>query len=329
MNTVVLISTGGTIASRGSSGQGHRPTDDAAGLLAGLATPGLPEIEELSLLRASSFALSHADLRTLVDAVRAVLGRPEVAGIVVTHGTDTLEETAALLATTHDDPRPIVLTGAQRTADDPAPDGPANLAAALTLAADPAARDRGVLVTMAGRVFPAWGLAKVHTSDPYAFAPTMINSDAPTLPPPGPAFDEVDVPLVPVYLGADGRFVDASVDRGAAGIVLVGTGLGNANPGICAAVARAINRDVPVGVSTRVWRGPLKPVYGNGGGHDLVAAGAILVPGVPASQARIVMALLLAGQPPERRIALLREHVSGWSSGWDWSVREGQGGAAK
>ncbi|MFC7622669.1 asparaginase [Microlunatus sp. GCM10028923] len=313
--TVVLISTGGTIASRSAPGGGHRPADDATQLLAGLQRPGFT-VEQVSLLRASSFALGHAELRTVVAAVRDALENATVAGVVITHGTDTLEETAALLAVTHDDPRPVVLTGAQRAADDPAPDGPANLEAALALAADPGARERGVLVAMGGQVLPAWGLAKAHTTAPHAFASTFTAPRTafapPRLPPPDEAFDTVDVPMVSAHVGADGWLIDAAVERGAAGIVLIGTGLGNGNPALCAAVARAVGRDVPVGISSRVWRGPLKPVYGNGGGFDLVAAGGILLPGVPASQARVVIGLLLAGQRPQVRRDRLRDHAARW-----------------
>jgi L-asparaginase len=310
---VVLLTTGGTISSRRAPGGAVVATDDATTL----GGPLLEAVDDLrveahEVLRIGSYQMGLDHLRKVSDAVAGQLARDEVDGIVVTHGTDTLEETAILLDLVHADPRPVVLTGAQRAADVPDTDGPRNLADAISVAASPAARDLGVLVSFAGTVFPARGTRKVHTLDLAAFANpdgalgqvrdgevviTRSVSRPPSLPPPGETFDTTRVDLVPTYPGSDDVALRACVDAGATGVVLCGTGLGNGPPGLAGTVRELTGAGVVVALSTRVPAGPVLPVYGNGGGADLVAAGAVPLSGLPASQARVTLALLLAALP--------------------------------
>jgi L-asparaginase len=164
---VHLLATGGTIASRRTD-DGLSATTPAAELLAAAGPlPGL-EVTVSDLTTVPSFALTGADVRGLLRAVRERLA-DGVDGVVVTHGTDTMEESAFLADLVHDDPRPVVFTGAQRPFDAPAPDGPANLADALRVAADPAARDLGALLAFDGLVFAARGVRKVETLRGAAF----------------------------------------------------------------------------------------------------------------------------------------------------------------
>ena len=143
MGRVHLLATGGTIASCRTDG-GLSATTPAAGLLAAAGPlPGL-EVTVSDLTTVPSFALTGADVRGLLREVRRQLA-DGVDGVVVTHGTDTMEESVFLADLVHDDPRPVGLTGAQPPFDAPAPDGPANLAHALRVAPDPAARDLGAL----------------------------------------------------------------------------------------------------------------------------------------------------------------------------------------
>ena len=186
-------------------------------------------------------------------------------GVVVTHGTDTLEETAALLALTHDGVTPVVVTGAQRPFDDPAPDGPTNLAAALAWAA----RGRpGVTVVFDGRVLPAIGARKVHTSALTAFAAPgrgplasvdggVVREHA-TAPPTGLADPPERLPRVDVvaqYVGADAHAIDAAAAAGAEGVVIAAFGAGNATPPVVAAAEALIARGVPVAVASRTGEG--------------------------------------------------------------------------
>ncbi len=157
---VRLLATGGTIASLPDPETGAvRPVVSADELARGLDGVVAEEVA-----RVNGWNVTPA---TMLDvARRASAGGP----VVVTHGTDTAEETAYLLDLVHTDDRPVVLTGAQRPADHPEADGPRNLRDALSVAADPGARGLGVLVVFDGLVLAARGTRKVHTSETAAFA---------------------------------------------------------------------------------------------------------------------------------------------------------------
>jgi L-asparaginase len=249
------------------------------------------------------------DMLLVCARIHEALADPSVVGVVVTHGTDTMEETAFLADLVHDDPRPVVFTGAQRAADAEDPDGPANLARAIALAGSAEARELGVLLSFAGDVFPARGVRKTETVRSHAFgnpdyglcgsiaedgevklAAALPRHRALPLPEPGPA---CRVDLVASYPGADEAHLRASLEAGASGIVLQGTGIGNANPVLCRAVADATAAGTVVVTSTRVHAGPVMPVYGAGGGKDLLAAGAIPSGFLRPSQSLVLLSLLL------------------------------------
>ncbi|HVV09528.1 asparaginase [Amycolatopsis sp.] len=316
MSRVVVISTGGTIASRAGSNGASLASDDAGALLARLPFDvGVP-VEGRDVLCVGSYLLTPPDMAGIVWAIRAALADESVLGVVVTHGTDTMEETAFLAELTHDDDRPVVFTGAQLPADAPDTDGPRNLADAIAVAASPAARGRGVLIAFGGSVFGARGTRKTHTVAANAFATpdagplgyvrqgevTFIAS-----PERFPALDLEDlngvrVDIVAFYPGADTAALDAVIAAGAAGIVLEATGAGNGNLALRDAVARLTAAGVVVALSTRVHAGPVAGLYGNGGGADLVEAGAIPTGVLRPSQARILLTALIARyhRDPER-----------------------------
>ncbi|MFE4470222.1 asparaginase [Leifsonia sp. NPDC056824] len=314
MQHIVVLATGGTISSRSGAG-GSVATDGGPALVAGLQVAGVT-VETVDVLRKNSFNLTLRDLRELSEAVAAQLDRPEVDGIVVTHGTDTLEESAFLVDAVHDDDRPVVFTGAQRPADHPESDGPGNLADAVVLAAHPFARRRGVLVCFAGQVFAARGVHKAETLAPAPFAARdgvpvgvvaggLVAFQTPplrrrALRRPGAGFDSVRVDTVVCHPGGDSVLFDAALAAGARGVVLVGTGSGNASAGLIATIDAATRAGVVVALSTRVARGPVVPLYGGGGGVDAVRAGALPAVELPASQARILLALLLDTEPADR-----------------------------
>ncbi|RII85427.1 asparaginase, partial [Clavibacter michiganensis subsp. insidiosus] len=150
MPHVLVLATGGTISSRARADGSAVAADRAERLLG--SVPALPPgvtVAARDVLRVNTFALMHADLRTTADA---------------------LEETAFLLDLVTDDPRLVVLTCAQRSADDPEGDGPGNLRDAIVVAASPEERGAGVLAVFASRVLAADGLVKARTLDPDAFA---------------------------------------------------------------------------------------------------------------------------------------------------------------
>lgn len=310
---VVLLATGGTIASRQipERGQGSIAADTGEDLLRTASKPSPFPVRVVDVFQRGSYSLTFEDMLAICAKITEVLLDPQVAGVVVSHGTDTMEETAFLADLVHADQRPVVFTGAQFSADSALPDGPGNLLQAVAVAAAPAAAGHGVLLSFAGKVFRARGVRKAHTRRLDAFANPdfgiagtvspegIVAMDGPERhPAPLPLPTDLTsarqrVDLVCSYPGADAVLVQASVAAGAAGIVLQGTGSGNANPVLCNALQEAIASGVTVVTSTRVDAGPVVPVYGAGGGLDLETAGAIPSGSLRPSQSLILLSLLL------------------------------------
>lgn len=310
---VMLLATGGTIASTGQGGSGAVARLGAEDLVAELAPDGV-EVETRDVLTLGSYLLEHRHLRQIAEAVEAALARDDIDGVVVTHGTDTVEETAFLLALAHRGVKPVVVTGAQRSADQPDSDGPRNLRDALTVAVDPQSQGMGVLLVFAGLVLPGRRVRKGHTVAPQPFVVAdggplgtvdgtgarlhtrpVSAGDALV---PHPLFDSTRVDVVVLHPGADDRLARAAVAAGAQGVVLGGTGAGNANHAVLRWVEEAVADGILVGLSSRVLAGPVLPLYGNGGATDLLAAGALSMGGLPLFHARLLLALLAASGEP-------------------------------
>ncbi|MGU3294122.1 asparaginase [Williamsia sp. M5A3_1d] len=300
---IAVLGTGGTIASRYRVG-GVVPAVDVADLLrTGPRGDGIGDVElrPRTVLSLDSSAMTPEDQWTLVRAISTEFDDPAVTGVVVTHGTDTLEESAMLADLVHDDPRPVVFTGAQRPSDADGADGPANLAAAVECAADPDSRSRGVLVAFGGRVLPARGTVKISASDLRAFDCTTPGLARPRVDVGARSPVDARVDIVTVHPGFVPDVIGHLVSTGARGLVVAALGSGNVGPGVRDAVAGAIARGVPVIVSTRVPFGEVVATYGGGGGAvDLVAAGAVVSPWLRPPQARVALAALLSvGADPD------------------------------
>ncbi|WP_406185349.1 asparaginase [Streptomyces sp. NBC_01006] len=321
MGRIVVISTGGTIASRW---QGSGFAADADGREV-MATAPLPEditVEVVDLFSVNSPRLTTAHQLTLLRTVHEVLADPGVDGIVVTHGTDTLEESAFLVDLHHHDPRTVVFTGAQRPMGTADGDGPGNLYDALLTAAN--TRGLGVLIAFGGRVHAARGTVKTQAVALDAFADpskellgkigfgkvTVLRTPQRPEPLPLPAMPELPPRVDVVMHHADGDpvLLNAALAAGARGIVLIGTGAGNATPEIVDAVKGAVARGVLVALTTRVPAGPVTEIYTHGGAVDLVAAGAVPTGTLRAGQARIAVlsALLATTDPAEQTRVLAR-----------------------
>jgi L-asparaginase len=306
---VTVLATGGTIASRSDPRGAATAQDTGADLVAGVSLPADVRVRVRDVLRVGGFRMTLDRVHTVAEAVAAELRDPEVSGVVVTHGTDTTEETAFFLDLFHDDDRPVVVTGAQRAADAPDSDGPRNLGDAVTAAAADTARGLGVLIAFGGRLFPARGTRKSHTvaadafTNPYGGALGWVyrgDVGIVTAPRRRPALDlaafdpnGVRVDVVACHPDADAIALRAFADAGARGIVLEATGAGNANPAVCAAVQELTAAGIVVATSTRVSAGPIAAIYGDGGGVDLLGAGAVPSGLLRPPQARMLLAALL------------------------------------
>jgi L-asparaginase len=298
---VVVVSTGGTIAMRPEPGTGKLvPATTADELLETLAWPDAPPLTLDDFVSVPSFDMHGA---LALSLGRRVLehGTPTV----VTHGTDTMEESVYLIdRLLPEDAAPVVLTGAQRAADAPDRDGPRNLRDAIRVAAAPEARGRGAMVVFAGEIHAAREVRKVHTSALRAFASPgwgpigkvdearVVFARRPERRPPLPAPAELaPVDLIRLYAGSDARFLRASIAAGARGIVLECTGRGNANDQVLEGVREAVAAGVTVIVCSRCAEGRVEPVYGRGGGRDLAEAGAVFAGDLVGPKARVLLQL--------------------------------------
>jgi L-asparaginase len=285
---LVLLNAGGTIsAERGSDGVLHA---GARSLHAELARARLP-VREQRVFRGLSEDMTLDDLTRLTRAIHAAVADPQVAGVVVAHGTDTLEESAFLAELTLAADTPVVFTGAQRAPGALGFDGTLNLADALTVAASPEARGLGVLIVFAGRLLAARYARKRRTTAPDAFASTVgdlgrvagarVQLFARPIRVRALAFHGLatGVEVVTAGLGVGGAALDALVAGGARGVVLQALGRGTAAGCVVLVVSRSDE-------------GGVAPEYETG--RRLQQAGALFCGGLDAAKARLALACLLA-----------------------------------
>jgi L-asparaginase len=287
-----LLFTGGTISMRQSAEAGGAvPALDGAELVRlapGLAAVGPVTVEDWGRYPASHMGLDR--LWALRNRVAEVAASGTVRGVVITHGTDTLEETAYLLARTLDPAVPVVVTGAMRTSEDEEWDGRRNLVDSARVAGAPESRGRGAMVVLHGTVLSGLEAVKTDAGEVDTFrAPRGAPLGAvggggvrfaaggrPAAPiPKSPAALSARIALVSAVVGDAGALVDAA-RASHDGLVLVAFGRGNMPPTLAAAAQRWLDAGKPVVLATRCFTGEVLPIYAfDGGGARLLQAGAI------------------------------------------------------
>jgi L-asparaginase len=309
---VVVLSTGGTIASKQDPAKGgYVPALSGEDLVA--AVPAIKKIAQIQVEQISN--IPSADMTPeiwlrLAGRVNELLAKPEIVGIVVTHGTDTLEETAYFLDLTTASVKPVILVGAQRPASDWDADGPRNLLDAIRVAIAPEAASKGVMVVMNGQISAARDVTKTNTNRVETFR--------------GPEFGQLGVAdaekvrfyraplrrqtfavdrrtqlgrvdIVTSYAGADGLVIRALLrDDALQGLVVAGTGLGDVSGSMFDAIQQARERGIPVVVSTRVPTGRVFPLSaGKGSALTLRRIGCVLADDLSPQKARILLMLAL------------------------------------
>lgn len=306
---ITVLSTGGTIASTGDD-DGARPEKEGKELL-GDATEA-HEHANISVKEVAQIPSFDMDFETMATIARHARGAVEdgADGVVVTHGTDTMEESAFYAARTLGSTVPIAFTGAQRRPDEPSPDGPANLIDAVrAVTSDPIASAGGSYVVFNNQVHDARSVTKGHTSRLDAFrspnggSVATITRDGVRLhhepDPDEPSFPTVSpdatVRIVPSGASAGRGPIDDALDAGVEGLIVEGTGLGNTTTEIGDAVSEAVADGVSVVVSSRCAAGATMPVYGSGGGGETLRQHGVEFAGeLSAQKARIELALALA-----------------------------------
>jgi L-asparaginase len=322
MARVAVVFTGGTISSVFDPvAGGNVPTLDGAAILA--RTPGIDAIADVAAIDRGRKPASHfswEDVLAIAGDVREALTDPAVVGAVVVQGTDTIEETAFAWDLVLEGPKPVVVTGAMRASDQAGFDGPANLRDAVAVAASPAMRDAGVVVSLAGTIEPADDVLKLHASaldafkSPNAGSLGRVGGGGVTLLRRRAGRRQVTttrgaehVHLITAGVAMDGSLLEAAAASGADGIVVAATGAGNTDPRILAAAERAIAAGIPVAHATRCPAGRASADYAfPGGGAEWVRAGAIPVGHLCAIKTRVALALGIgAGLDRAALVALL------------------------
>lgn len=306
---VAIVTTGGTIAQKTDPKTGGAvPAVSGADLVK--AVPGLAKVARIKVVSVCNIDSSQMTPEIWAQVSRAVdkeLADPQVAGAVVTHGTDTMAEGAFFLDLTVTSKKPVVFVGAMRDASDISPDGPANILNAVIQAASPQARDWGVTVTLNQYVNAAWDVVKTQTTNVQTFdsgekgylgyiqggqvrrfrerGPRLTLPLAQKLP---------KVVFLATFAGDDGSLLRYAVDKGAKGLVVEGVGAGNVNAEVYMAIQYALKKGVAVVITSRVFRGAVVPVYGDkGGGLTLQKAGCILGGDLRGPKARLLLMLAL------------------------------------
>ena len=304
---VTIIATGGTIAEKVDPKTGGAvPALTGKDIIA--AVPELAKIANVEVINFSNIDSSQmtpeiwAKLSLKVDEV---LKRPEVKGVVVTHGTDTLSEGAYFLDLTLTSDKPVVFVGAMRDASDTSPDGPANILNAVIQVCSDEAKDMGVTVTLNQYINCARDVRKTQTSNVQTFnsgekgylgyivmgkvsrfhdRPKKVRLSLPENLP--------EVAIISDYAGSDGSFIRYAVDSGVEGLVIEAVGAGNINKEMFKAVKYALKKKIPVVLTTRVYHGSVLPVYGDqGGGATLKKEGVILAGDLTTAKARLLLML--------------------------------------
>lgn len=299
---VVVIATGGTIAATADASGARVPTLTGEQLVETSGTTTATKVIDSTSLDSSSMTL--ADIDELHEHARRALADPATRGIVITHGTDSMAETALALDLMLDDDRPLVLTGAMLPADHPEADGPANLKAAIELAAQPALVP-GVRIHFGGRTLPARGAFKRHTSDLDGFDSV---TDTPLLRP-APVghcrLADTRVAIATAWPGAGSEELDALIATRPDGIVVAALGAGNMSAEMGSSLAAVLQEGLPVVLSTQVPFGAVAFDYGGaGGGSTLGELGALGSHYLKPGQARIALAVALdSGTDPALLLA--------------------------
>ena len=310
---VVVIATGGTIAMKyDEASQGLIPACSGQDLAA--AVPGLKEVAALEFIQFSNIAspaMTPENMWDLHLKLDEVLAREDVTGVIVTHGTDTLEETSYFLDLLHHSEKPVVTTAAMRGAGDTSPDGPMNIYCAVKTAASQEARGMGVLVCLNETLHAPGEVMKTHSANPATFQSpwwgpvgyvdcdkVIIRRKSLGVKRFSPKALTARVDLIKCMTGSGREYIDFAVSQGCQGIVIEGFGRGNIPPMMVQGIEDAVKKGVAVVLTTRTPGGRVLDVYGYPGSvTDTRRAGIAMGGETSAAKARLKLMLALSEKP--------------------------------
>ncbi len=317
---VLIITTGGTISMRYDDEMGVIPDNNLIELLNNF--PQLTSAAEIDVLEYSNIPSPHItpemmfNLAKLVD--RTVR---DYDGVVITHGTDTLEETAYMLDLVLTTRKPVIFTAAMRSGSELGLDGPRNIVGAVRVAVHYESIDKGVLIVMNDEIHTARDVVKADTGKLESFVSPnygilgIVDSDRVVyhrklLFRENVWTDELEynIDLIKASAGMDGRYVEASIEKEARGLVIEAFGRGNLPLTMVEPIRKALARNMVVVVTSRVFKGRVLPEYGyEGGGFHLNKMGVILGEDLKGPKARIkLMALFGKYKNPD----LVKKHFT-------------------
>ena len=307
MKKIAVIFNGGTISMKVDERiKAAIPSLTGEEIMAMVA--GIENYAEIESYTFSSMPSPHMTFKTILELsnfVRDLVNRSDIDGIVITHGTDTLEETAYFLDLTIDTSKPIVITGAMRSSSELGYDGPFNLATSICTAIADDSIGRGVLVCFNGELNSASEVTKANSMALNAFrtpnfGPLGIVDNNKvifyrnTINPSKYKIDKIekDVALIKCAVDMDSTFIDFIIERGYGGIVREALGRGNVPPKMVSGIKRAIDSNIPVIIVSRCFEGRVHESYGyEGGGKMLLDLGIIFGDTLPGQKARVKLLL--------------------------------------
>lgn len=271
---------------------------------------GIEEFAEVESYNFSSMPSPHMSVKTMLELskfVEKLLNRDDIEGVVITHGTDTLEETAYLLDLTLNTEKVVVITGAMRSSSELGYDGPFNLAASICTAISEEAKGRGVLVCFNGELNSATEVTKANSMALSAFRTpnfgpigivdnnkVLFYRNAPKTNTYKVEELQGEVALIKCVAGMDSSYIDFVIDKGHKGIVIEAMGRGNVPPKMVSGIKRALDNNIPVVVVSRCFEGRVFESYGyEGGGKMLKDLGVIFGDTLPGQKARIKLMLAI------------------------------------
>lgn len=307
---VAILFTGGTISMSVDPRIGAAIPSLSGEEIMSMVT-NIDKFAEIESINFSQLPGPHIDplmMMKIRDEVLKIISRPDITGVIITHGTDTLEETAYLLDLTIQSEKPIIVIGAMRNSSELGYDGPSNLAAAVCTAISPEAKNKGVLVVMNNTVNAASEVTKTNTLSldtfqSMEFGPLgIVDNDKLILRRDIihrqhiPATSIVtDVSLIKCVAGMDSKMLRFCADSGSKGIVIEGMGRGNVPPTMLEGIQYALDKKIAVVLVSRCPTGRVLDTYGyEGGGRQLRNMGVLFGGSLPGQKARIKLMLALS-----------------------------------